>query len=88
MPNWKEFQTKHVLNPTVDGDCLLWDKVQWNRWLQNRLPNDFGRKRVNSIVVSAPDAIIKDFENLIYDVCKQQCYEIQTSNKNNPIPVQ
>lgn len=69
MPNWADFQRKHVLDPTVDGDCSLWDKVKWNAWLRNRLPNEFGRKRVNSIVVSTPNAIIKDFENLIYAVC-------------------
>lgn len=73
MPNWSDFQRKHVLSPTESSDCLLWNRVQWNAWLQNRLPNDFGRKRVNSIVFAAPDAIIKDFENLNYEVDDHIC---------------
>lgn len=68
MPSWTEFQRKHVLDPTDAHDCLLWNRLQWNTWLLNRLPNEFGRRRVNSVIISAPDAIMKDFENLNHTV--------------------
>lgn len=68
MPNWNDFQQKHILSPAESSECLLWNRVQWNTWLKKRLPNDFGRKHVNSIVFTTPDAVIKDFENLNYGV--------------------
>lgn len=68
MPNWADFQRKHVLSPAESSDCLLWNREQWNAWLHNRLPNDFGGKRVNSIIFTSPQAIMKDFENLNYGV--------------------
>lgn len=68
MPNWSDFQKKHVLDPRVAHDCLLWNRIQWNAWLQNRLPNEFGRRRVDSVIVSTPEAIVKDYESLNYAV--------------------
>lgn len=67
MPSWTDFQRKHVLSP-LEADCLSWNRVQWNNWLQRRLPSEFGRRRVNSIIIATPEAIRNDFEELIYSV--------------------
>ncbi|KAG4067986.1 hypothetical protein HA402_010672 [Bradysia odoriphaga] len=74
MPNWADFQRKHVLSPAEAPGCLHWNRTQWNTWLQKRLPNDFGGKRVNSVVVSTPEAIMNDFQTLNHEFAKNDFY--------------
>lgn len=73
MPNWEDFKRKHILNPAEAPNWESWNRAQWNTWFQNRLPSDFGRKRVNSVVVSSPDDIVKDFQTLNHGVCAIEC---------------
>lgn len=68
MPNWSDFQKKHILNPAEAPNWQYFNRKQWNEWLQNRLQDDFGHKRVNSVVVSTPETIAKDFEALNHGV--------------------
>lgn len=67
MPDWSQFQAKHVLNPSVDRDYLTWTRSDWNTFLRSRIGSEFGRKGINSIIIAAPENILEDYDGSLND---------------------
>jgi len=85
MPDWVQFQARHVLNPAVNGDYRTWTRSDWNTFLRSRI-GDFGTKGINSIIIAPPENILQDFDSL-NDHVQYSKPDFYWSNSRYPIVV-